>query len=90
MNETRQVAVITMLSFVMFTIGNGYKHKQFQLPESQQLAAWGILFIVLLAFTDIPSTGEIAAAIAWLLFLTVALVYGVDLADKINEWVGAK
>lgn len=90
MNTTRQVTVITFLSFTMFTIGNGYKTGKFSLPEAQQLAAWGLLYIILLTLTDIPATGEIAQAFAWLILLTILLTYGVDAFEKFNDWVSSQ
>jgi len=38
--------------------------------------AWGVLFLILIAMTDIPATQPFAAAIAWLFFVSVALTFG--------------
>ena len=38
--------------------------------------AWGIAFFALVAMTDIPGTAQVAAALAWLIFVSIMLLYG--------------
>lgn len=45
---------------------------------------WGILFLVLIAATDIPGTQPIAAGIAWLFFLSVLFKFGPDAFQTIK------
>ena len=40
------------------------------------LIAWSVLTVTLVAMADIPGLGDVAAALAWLLFLSLALIYG--------------
>lgn len=39
---------------------------------------WGILFLVLIAATDIPATQTPAAMMAWLFFVSVLFKFGPD------------
>lgn len=43
---------------------------------SRSVIGWGILFVALIALADIEATAEIAAAFAWLIFVSVLLLYG--------------
>ncbi len=43
---------------------------------ARAIIAWGVLFIVFIAMTDIPATQPIAAGMAWLLFVAILLKYG--------------
>lgn len=42
------------------------------------VVAWGVLFLLFVAMTDIPMTQQVAAAFAWLLLVSVLLKYGPD------------
>lgn len=86
MNETRQVVVLTTVSFLMFTFGKNVAENE--LPTGKQLIAWGVLFVMLVTISDFDQTASIAAALAWLIALTVFLTYGVDFFGKLTRTVG--
>lgn len=44
----------------------------------QQVMGWGVLYLMLIAAADIPATGQLSAAFAWLLFVSILLMFGVD------------
>lgn len=86
MNETRQVVVITTLSFLMFAISA--HSKDATKPDGKQLLAWVFLFIALVALSDFPQTATIAAAFAYLIALTAFLTYGTGFFAKITTTLG--
>lgn len=47
--------------------------------------AWGVSFFILIAMTDIPMTATIAAAFAWLIFVSVLLLYGPSAFGSITK-----
>lgn len=83
--ETRQVVLLTTFSFIVFTVGENAKTGK--LPDGKQLIAWGLLFIILVAIADFPSTASLAAALAWLVMLSVFLINGYDFFTKLTETV---
>jgi hypothetical protein len=89
MNDTRHVVVLQLVSFLAFTIGSS-KGKTVQLPKPQQLTAWGLLTIILLVGVDLDTTAEVSMALAWLIFISVMLLYGVSLGNKLSTMVGGK
>lgn len=87
MNETRQVVVLQMASFLTFTLGRG---KDASIPDQQQLVAWALLTIILLVGTDLDTTAEVSAALAWLIFLAVMFQYGTRFFARLGSMVGAE
>lgn len=85
MNETRQVVILTTVSFLTFSVARYSKDNA--LPQTPQLIAWGVLFVMLVTVSDFPQTASIAAAMAWLITLTIFLSYGVDFFAKISAAV---
>lgn len=47
--------------------------------------AWAVVFMALIAMTDIPLTAEIAAAFAWLIFVSVAMLFGPQAFKSISD-----
>lgn len=92
MNDTRHVVVLQLVSFLAYTIGSGLKGKEQKvtLPAPQQLTAWALLTIILLVGVDLDSTAEASMALAWLIFISVMLLYGVQLGNKLSTMVGGK
>lgn len=94
MNSTRSVLVLQMLSFLTFVVGTGTEKSgttgKTTLPDPQVLAGWAILTFILLTATDIDSTAELASAMAMLIFISVLLIYGVDLFNRLSDMVGGK
>ena len=43
---------------------------------ARAILAWGVLFLVFVAMTDVPATQPVAAGMAWLLFVAILLQYG--------------
>jgi len=89
MNETRQVMVLMVVSFLTFSIGRGAQTKE-TVPEQPQLVAWGLLTVILLVGTDLDTTAEVSAALAWLIFLSVMLLYGTSFFNRLAAMTGAK
>jgi len=87
MNGTRQVVLLVPFSFLVYVIGTSDKSGSVQVPDAKQLAAWAVLLLILLLFADLGETGTIAAALAWLIALTVFLTYGTALVDRVTKWV---
>ena len=81
--ETREVVVLTTFSFIVFSVGE--YGKDGKLPEAKQLIAWGALFVAFVALADFGSTASLAAAFAWLLALSVFLLYGAEFFAKMLE-----
>ena len=46
------------------------------LSVGRAVIGWGVLFVVLIGMADIPATAELAAAFAWLIFVSVMMLYG--------------
>lgn len=97
MNDTRQVVVLLFASFLTFTIGSSVRRKgtagttdAVTIPEPRQLAGWALLTILLLIAVDLDTTAEVATALTWLIFLSIMLLYGVDLFNKLSTIVGEK
>lgn len=87
----RQILILQSLSFLTYTIGSGTnKVGTTTLPAPQQLAGWALLTFILFAMTDLESTAEVAVAFAWLIFISVMLLYGVDLFNRLSDMVGGK
>lgn len=84
--ERNTVVVMQMASFLVFTVGRSPNNVQ--LPPSWSLGSWALLTIILAIGVD-TGMGEISAALTILIFVTVMLLYGVDLFDwmlrKINQ-----
>lgn len=49
------------------------------------LVAWAFLFTFLIVMADIPATGQLAAAFAMLIFLSVAITYGTAAFENIAK-----
>jgi hypothetical protein len=47
--------------------------------------AWSVLFLALVAMTDIPGTAVIAAGFAWLLLVAILLKFGPDAFGTITS-----
>jgi len=88
MNGTRQVTILVPLAFIVYTVGASDAKGSVVLPDARQIIAWMLLFLILVAIGDLEPTGEIAAALAWLILLTVFLAYGVSLFARVTSWVG--
>jgi hypothetical protein len=84
-NETRQVMVLMVASFLTFSIGRGAQTKE-TVPKQPQLVAWGLLMVILLIGTDLDATAEVSAALAWLIFLSVMLLYGTEMFKQLTRW----
>ena len=92
MNDTRHIVVLQLVSFLAYSIGSGLKGKEQKItfPKGQQLTAWALLTIILLVGVDLDTTAEASLALAWLIFITVMLLYGVQLGNKLSTMVGGK
>jgi hypothetical protein len=42
----------------------------------QAMFGWAVLFVLTTVASDIPGIGELAAAFAWLLLLSILIIYG--------------
>lgn len=82
----KQIVVLIPFSLLVYTIGSSQKKGSVTLPDAKRLAAWGILFLVLVLFADFPETATLASALAWLIALTVFLTYGTATVDRVSTW----
>lgn len=48
------------------------------------------MFIFLIVLADVPATSDVGVGFAWLIFVTVALLYGTDAFRNITKVVAAK
>jgi len=48
---------------------------------------WAVLFVMLTVASDIPEIGKLAAAFAWLLLISITIIYGPDAFDNVNRFV---
>lgn len=89
MDSARNTVIgMQTISFLVFTIGRS--PSKVQLPPSNQLGAWALLTIFLAIGVDMGSVGEVSAALAVLIFVTVMLLYGVDLFDWMLKQINRK
>lgn len=88
----RQILILQSLSFLVYVVGSSTNKVggETTLPAPQQLAGWALLTFILFAMSDLTSTAEVAVAFAWLIFISVLLLYGVDLFDRLSDMVGGK
>lgn len=42
----------------------------------QAVFGWAVLFVMLIVASDVPGLGDLAAAFAWLLLLSILIIYG--------------
>lgn len=93
MNDGRNILTLQLLSFLIFTAGYGSKqltssqigNTSAVLPPPPQLLAWAgmtFLFLVLADFGEGPA--ELAQAFAFLIFVSVLLLYGYDVFTKLT------
>lgn len=74
------------------TSGNGSGQDQddsgvIAVNVGRSVLGWGVLFVILVALSDIEATAELAAAFAWLIFVGVMLLYGPQALDTISNLV---
>lgn len=81
--ETRQVVVLMMASFLTVVVASDPKGPQ--LPQPEQLAAFAVLTVGLLVATDMDSLAVVGNALAWLIFLSVMLLYGERFFSRISS-----
>lgn len=82
----RQVVVLTVVSFLIFA--SATNARKGELPGEKQLIAWGMLFVALLILSDFEQTETFAAAMAWLITLTIFLGYGTDFFAAAMKAIG--
>lgn len=82
----RNIVILIPFSLIVYTIGTSEAKKAVTLPDAKRLAAWGIMFIVLVLFADFSETETLASALAWLIALTVFLTYGTATVDRVSSW----
>lgn len=58
------------------------------LNVSRSLLGWGVIFIVLVAMADFESTANLAASFAWLIFISVLLLYGPTAFGNLSSLLG--
>ncbi len=86
MNGTRGTVVVMQLaSFLVFVIGRSPDNVQ---VSESNLWGWALLTIILAIGVDMGSVGEVSAALAVLIFVTVMLLYGVDVANWLMKKTG--
>lgn len=56
--------------------------------SAQSVLGWGVLYLMLIAAADIPATGKVSAAFAWLLFISILLMFGVDAFNGLTRLLG--
>lgn len=54
----------------------------------QAVFGWMALFVMLIVVSDVPGLGDLAAGIAWLLLLSILIIYGPAAFANINRLVG--
>lgn len=91
----RRGAFLPLLIALTITIGSRFNpkgKKTFleQLPKvvkTQNLIAWGAVFIILTVATDYDTTYELALALSWLILLAVVVNNGMQFATNLNALV---
>lgn len=53
----------------------------------QRYMAWGFLFFILLAASDIPTVSPLSVAFAWLIFLSIFFTSGIHVFGRINSMI---
>lgn len=86
MNNTRQIVVITGISFLIYTISHNARTGE--LPQARQFLAWGILLVALVALGDFEQTEQVGAAMAYLIALVVFLLYGSEFFVSLVKALG--
>jgi hypothetical protein len=81
-DERRTTLVLLFAAFLVYTFGRSATTND--LPTSQQLGAWAILAILLAIAVDIDSTAQVAGSLALLLLVTILLLYGQNLFNKLG------
>lgn len=56
----------------------------------QAIFGWMALFVMLIVVSDVPGLGELAAGFAWLLLLSIVIVYGPDALNNLTRTVNIK
>jgi hypothetical protein len=49
------------------------------------MTGWAILFLMLVAAADVPTTAPLAAGFGWLIFIAILLAFGGDAFDNISK-----
>lgn len=58
------------------------------LNVSRSLLGWGAIFVALVALADFESTANLAASFAWLIFISVLLLYGPTAFGNLSSLFG--
>lgn len=93
-NGTRTVTVLWLLAFMMYALDrelfHGVDKPQEETTEQflKTYAAWGALYIVLVAGADFEATRELAVAFALVIFISILLV--APSAKDPNQVLGVK
>lgn len=53
----------------------------------QAIFGWAVLFVIFIVASDIPEVGQLAAAFAWLLLLSIVIVYGPDAFNNVSRFL---
>lgn len=83
--ETRQVVVLSVVSFGLLAYATNARTGEW--PTQQKMVAWAFLFVGLVLLSDFQQTATIAAALMWLITLTIFLGYGTTFFTKIAGFV---
>lgn len=99
MTPTRQVVLALTASGILFATANGLQYANDEagrrianpLPRLggwEMLIAWGALTTFLVLASELPSTGDLAVAFAFLILLTMLFTYGVSAFQNLVALMG--
>lgn len=54
----------------------------------QAVFGWMVLFVLLIVVSDVPGLGDLAAAFAWLLLLSILIIYGPAAFSNLTRLAG--
>jgi hypothetical protein len=58
------------------------------LSIGRSVIGWGVLSVILIGMADIPATADLAAAFAWLIFVSVMMLYGPTALKVLGDLLG--
>lgn len=72
--------------------GGGGSTDPFPTPATQEqlvqaVFGWMTLFVLLIVGSDVPGFGDLVAAIAWLLLLSIVIIYGPSAFTNLQKFV---
>ena len=59
-----------------------------KIDASRSVLGWGAIFVALIGLADFPATANLAASFAWLIFISVLLLYGPQAFANLSSLFG--